>query len=165
MILKKYLSRLKRKKIDTLIPGCTHYPFLQKDIERITGKNCRVLNGPEIVSGKLADYLSRHPEMEEKLSKNRTAFFCTTDDPERFKIFGQKFLCKTIARVERATLVPETKTGGRRAPPAENPPTDGSSKREKATDIAPRLLRGPSGAGSDPIADRNGRRTRRSAAP
>lgn len=104
MILKKYLYRLKRKKIDTLILGCTHYPFLQKDIERIMGKNCRVLNGPVTVSEKLSDYLSRHPEIEQRIGRNGNVTFCTTDDPDRFRLFGQKFLRHTIPHVEQAML-------------------------------------------------------------
>ena len=104
MILKKYLYRLKRQKIDTLILGCTHYPILQKDIERIMGKNCRVLNGPEMVSHKLEDYLSRHPEIEGRISRTGTVTFCTTDDPARFKVLGQKFLGQNIPEVERANL-------------------------------------------------------------
>jgi glutamate racemase len=102
MILKKYLSRIKRKRIDTLILGCTHYPFLQKDIQRIMGKNCQVLSGPETVSDKLIDYLQRHPEIEERLGRNQNAAFFTTDDPGRFKLLGQKFLRHNIPEVERA---------------------------------------------------------------
>jgi len=104
MILKKYLRRLKEKKIDTLIPGCTHYPFLQKDIERIMGKNCKVLDGPDIVSEKLTDYLSRHPEIDGKISRRGEVRYVTTDDPDRFKLFGEKFLGQRIAGVERVTL-------------------------------------------------------------
>ncbi len=104
MILKKYLNRLKRKKIDSLILGCTHYPFLEKDIRRIMGKNCRVLNGPDTVSLKLMDYLSRHPEIEERISRGSSVTFCTTDDPERFKRFGQKFLRHNIPDVEPVNL-------------------------------------------------------------
>ncbi len=40
-ILKKYLRHLKDRKVDTLILGCTHYPFLQKDVERIIGEKLR----------------------------------------------------------------------------------------------------------------------------
>lgn len=104
MILKKYLYRIKRKKIDTLILGCTHYPFLQQDIERIMGKNCRVLNGPETVSDKLIDYLSRHPEIEERITRSNSATFFTTDDPIRFRALGQKFLRHGIPEVERVQL-------------------------------------------------------------
>ena len=104
MILKKYLRHLKDKKVDTLILGCTHYPFLQKDIERIMGKRCGVVNGPDTVSGKLADYLHRHPEIEKRLSKHREVFYCTTDDPGMFRSFGEKFLGRKIGEVEKVVL-------------------------------------------------------------
>ncbi len=104
MILKKYLRRLKRKKIDSLIPGCTHYPFLQKDIERVMGRNCRVLNGPAIVAEKLQDYLNRHPGMEARISRNGGTTFFTTDAPDRFQVFGEAFLCRNVRNVERAEL-------------------------------------------------------------
>ena len=104
MILKKYLFRLKRKNIDTLILGCTHYGFLEKDIIRIMGQNCRVLNGPEIISHKLMDYLERHPEIESRIPKNNAVAYCTTDDPEKFRIFGQRFLNCNIPRVEKIMI-------------------------------------------------------------
>jgi len=104
MILKKYLRPLKQKKIDTLILGCTHYPFLIKDIQRIMGKNCRVLDPPKIVAEKLRDYLKRHPEIESKISKNQELLFYTTDDAKRFKQFGEKFLSKGIKKVKRVEL-------------------------------------------------------------
>jgi glutamate racemase len=104
MILKKYLQRMKSKKVDTLILGCTHYPFLQKDIERIMGKNCKVLSGPETVTEKLEHYLRRHPEIEQRLSRRSKTSFFTTDDPQRFRALGGKFLGRAIQEVQRVTL-------------------------------------------------------------
>ena len=104
MILKKYLRSLKSKKIDTLILGCTHYPFLKKDIIRIMGKNCHVLDAPGIVADKLVDYLERHPEIEERLSREGKRVFYTTDDPERFRAFGEKFIGRNISEVQAISL-------------------------------------------------------------
>jgi glutamate racemase len=103
-ILKKYLRHLKDRKVDTLILGCTHYPFLQKDIERIIGKNCKVLDGPEIVADKLEDYLHRHPEIETRVTRSGKVSYFTTDDPNRFKLFGEGFLGRTIPEVEKLTF-------------------------------------------------------------
>jgi glutamate racemase len=100
-ILKKYLRQLKDRKVDTLILGCTHYPFLQKDIARIMGKNCKVLDGPEIVADKLEDYLHRHPEIETRVVRSGRVSYFTTDDPERFRRFGEKFLGQNPAQVEK----------------------------------------------------------------
>jgi len=103
-ILKKYLRHLKDRKVDTLLLGCTHYPFLQKDIVRIMGKTCKVLDGPEIIADKLEDYLQRHPEIECRVTKNGKRAFFTTDDPGRFKLLGEKFLSQDIPEVEKLSL-------------------------------------------------------------
>ena len=103
-ILKKYLRHLKDRKVDTLIPGCTHYPFLQKDMERIMGKNCTVLDGPAIVADKLENYLHRHPEIEAVVTREGKVTYVTTDDPGRFKLLGEKFLSQDIPEVEKLTL-------------------------------------------------------------
>jgi glutamate racemase len=104
MILKKYLRSLKTKNIDSLILGCTHYPFLKKDISRIMGKNCHVLDAPAIVADKLSDYLKRHPEIEGRLDKNGQRAFFTSDDPHRFRVLGGKFLGRRIAKVQNISF-------------------------------------------------------------
>lgn len=104
MILKKYLRPLKEKRIDTLILGCTHYPFLIDSIKRIMGKNCQVLDSPQIVAEKLKNYLERHPEIGSKLSKNKKRIYYTTDDPQKFKQFSGKFLGENIKEVEKIEL-------------------------------------------------------------
>lgn len=103
-ILKKYLQGLKTKKVDTLILGCTHYPFLEKDIRRIMGKNVKVIDPARTVANKLKDYLSRHPEIEKKLGKNKKRVFFTSDDPKRFRTRGQRFLGNEIREVNKANL-------------------------------------------------------------
>lgn len=104
MILKKYLLPLKKCNIDTLILGCTHYPFMMKDFQRIMGKKVRVLDGGKIVADSLRDYLARHPEIEKLLTKGKKRTFMTTDDPARFGEFAQKFLGLHIENVEKVQL-------------------------------------------------------------
>lgn len=96
MILKKYLRPLKNSQIDTLILGCTHYPLLMKDIERICGKRIKVLDAPKIVAEKLADYLNRHPEIKNRLSNSGRTKYLTTNSPAHFDELGGKFLGSQI---------------------------------------------------------------------
>lgn len=91
-ILKKYLLPLKSKNIDTLILGCTHYPFMLRDFKRIMGKRTQVLNTGETVAESLKDYLERHPEIEKKLTRRGKREFLTTNSTERFEEFAKKFL-------------------------------------------------------------------------
>ena len=91
-IVRGYVRPLKQQKIDTLILGCTHYPFLWKQFQQISGKNIKVLNSPEIVAEKLADYLKRHPEVEKKLVKNGNHHFFVTDVTVNFQEIAERFL-------------------------------------------------------------------------
>jgi glutamate racemase len=104
MILKKYLHELKSCNIDSLVLGCTHYPFLLKDFCRIMGKNVQIPHPGKIVAAKLKDYLQRHPEIESKLTKKGQRFYLTTDDAERFSSIGSEFLGAKLQNAEKVNI-------------------------------------------------------------
>ena len=96
MILRNYLRPLKHARVDTLILGCTHYPLLQKEVERMMGKNCHVISSSMASVEAIESYFERHPELPEKLSKGGTRRYLTTDSVERFQELGSRFLGKKI---------------------------------------------------------------------
>lgn len=104
MILKKYLRPLKTKQIEALVLGCTHYPFLLKDIKRIMGRKINVPNPGEVIANSLKDYLQRHPEIKLKKSKKPQINFYTTDDPKSFKKLGEKFLEQEIVNISQVNI-------------------------------------------------------------
>lgn len=79
-----------------MILGCTHYGVLEQGIKKIVEKKVEVVNEGKIVAQKLKDYLSRHPEIEQKLGKNSKIKFYTTDLTDKFKTFGSKFFGRKI---------------------------------------------------------------------
>lgn len=70
--------------IDTVILGCTHYPFLLPVIKRYIPDNVEIVSQGNIVADSLKDYLSRHPEIEQCCTKNGKCEFYTTESPEFF---------------------------------------------------------------------------------
>ncbi|MDR2968623.1 MAG: glutamate racemase [Tannerellaceae bacterium] len=78
--------------IDTLILGCTHYPLLLNKIRRFIPENIHILSQGEYVASSLENYLSRHPEMETKLTKGGHAHFMTTESKEKFTETASLFL-------------------------------------------------------------------------
>ncbi len=84
--VKKHIHNLlhKQANIDTILLGCTHYPVLLKKIIEHTPVDIKILQQGEIVANSLADYLYRHKEMEESVSKNAARKFYTTDSAEDF---------------------------------------------------------------------------------
>lgn len=103
-ILKKYLKPLKSYNIDTLVLGCTHYPLMLKEIKKVMGKKVKVLPSGEVTAKSLKNYLTRHPEIENKLTKNHTRTFLTTDDPAKFKSFTEKHFGMKIKMPEKVEL-------------------------------------------------------------
>lgn len=96
MMLKTYLRPLKHAHVDTLILGCTHYPLLQKDIERIMGKQVNVISSAQAATEKINDYFVRHPDIKKSLSANGKRIYYTTDSAERFSALGSQFLGEKI---------------------------------------------------------------------
>lgn len=103
-ILKRYLRPLKEKQIETLILGCTHYPFLLDDIKKIMTKRVEVFCPGEVIAGSLFEYLKKHVELEVKKTKKPKSEFYTTDDAEMFKMLGERFLGRKIKEVKKVVL-------------------------------------------------------------
>lgn len=78
-VLNDYLEPLITKGLDSLILGCTHYIAIKDLVRDITRHRVRVLSQDEIIPPKLKDYLSRHPEIEGKLSQNGIFDIFATD--------------------------------------------------------------------------------------
>lgn len=82
--------------IDTILLACTHYPLLMDKIKKAVPDNVTVLSQGEIVADSLGIYLQKHPEMEEKCSKNGKISFFTTDSPEDFDSHAAIFYGKSV---------------------------------------------------------------------
>lgn len=92
--VKKYLDDLLTADpdIDTIILGCTHYPLLLDKIKKFVPENILLLTQGSLVADSLADYLRRHPEMEDRIVRGGTCTYLTTEQPEKFSSLAQVFL-------------------------------------------------------------------------
>jgi glutamate racemase len=83
--------------IDTLILACTHYPLLLKKIKRYVPEGVNLMPQGEYVAASLADYLQRHPEMEQRLSQNgHRQFYTTIDDTPEFDRHASLFFADNV---------------------------------------------------------------------
>jgi glutamate racemase len=96
--VREYVDQLLEKdpEIDTILLGCTHYPLLMDKIREHVPDNVKILSQGEIVAESLKDYLHRHPEMEQTLSKGASRRFLTTDDTTAFDAHGSAFFGSEI---------------------------------------------------------------------
>ena len=82
--------------IDTILLACTHYPLLMEKIKKASPAGMTILSQGEIVASSLADYLNRHPGIDENCSKNGQISFFTTDSTEDFDGHAAIFYGKPV---------------------------------------------------------------------
>lgn len=96
--VKDSLDQLLQKSpaIDTILLACTHYPLLIPKISAILPDHIQLIAQGEIVAQSLANYLERHPALEDKCSKKGQIRFCTTDSTTDFDEKGAIFFGKSL---------------------------------------------------------------------
>jgi glutamate racemase len=99
--VKQHIGRIMAvdPQIDTLVLGCTHYPLLQNKISRCLPPGILVVSQGAIVATSLADYLRRHPEIENQCSQQGRRDFFTTEKADVFNhsatiFYGREIRCR-----------------------------------------------------------------------
>ena len=90
--------------IDTLVLGCTHYPLLMPKIAQWIHKNgkrfaagdIQVISQGYLEANSLKNYLVRHPEYREQLSRHGTCAYLTTENADRFSQSASLFIGEKI---------------------------------------------------------------------
>ena len=77
--------------IDCILLACTHYPLLQKEIEKNLHAGVKLLSQGEIVAQSLKEYLSRHKDLEQQISRGKKIAFYTTGNTDNFDKNGSNF--------------------------------------------------------------------------
>lgn len=80
LAVKKYTKKMLENGVDTVLLACTHYPFLQKDIEIELGEAIKVIDPAEATANVAKNYLEAH--CLAKRSGSRTMLVNMTSNPE-----------------------------------------------------------------------------------
>lgn len=99
--VRQHIDRLlmQSAQIDTLLLACTHYPLLLEKIRRYAPPRTTILSQGSIVADSLADYLSRHPEVDEQCSRRGNRTFLTTDSTDDFDRQATVFYGESVRSV------------------------------------------------------------------
>jgi glutamate racemase len=107
VLIKKNIDELlvQSPNIDAIVLGCTHYPLLEKQIRKFIPNTIKLISQGEIVATSLKKYLDNHPKLENRISKNNTVQFFTTDTSENFNekaelFYGSKTNAKKLVLKE-----------------------------------------------------------------
>jgi glutamate racemase len=95
-----YCAPLKRAEVDTLILGCTHYPLVAPMLQRILGRDVRLVSGGHAVAAAAQRTLVSAGLERESDGEGEYRFLCT-GDVDSFRELGTRFLQMPLGEVER----------------------------------------------------------------
>jgi len=98
-----YCAPLKRAEVDTLILGCTHYPLVAPMLQRILGRDVRLVSGGHAVAAAAQRALERDGLARRPGGEGNYRFLCT-GDVDSFHELGTRFLQMPLGEVERTTV-------------------------------------------------------------
>ncbi len=94
---------LKEAEVDTLILGCTHYPLVAPMLQRILGRDVRLVSGGHAVAAAVQRTLQGSGLAREPRGEGAYDFLCT-GDPDAFHEIGTRFLQMPLGDVERVEI-------------------------------------------------------------
>ncbi|HCC22255.1 glutamate racemase [Candidatus Uhrbacteria bacterium RIFOXYC2_FULL_47_19] len=102
-IAREYLRPLRLRRIDTLILGCTHYPFLRSVIRQAIGSKVKLIDPAHDTVAELATYLKQHLELDAVLRTKHSTSIYVSDLTERFTALAGDWLGRKL-RVRSAEI-------------------------------------------------------------
>ena len=90
-LLRRYLKPLLERGADTLVLGCTHYPFLIPAMRRIVGADVAILDPSPAVARQAGRVLAKRGLLNPKAGPGRRVYF-TSGDPAAFAALLEKLM-------------------------------------------------------------------------
>jgi glutamate racemase len=94
-LLHEYLDFMINKKIDHLVLGCTHYPFLNKVISKILPNSVKIIDSGEAVARQTKALLINN-KIESNCKQGHYSFYYNGDSATLNKVLNHKFELKRI---------------------------------------------------------------------
>ncbi|WP_057830720.1 glutamate racemase [Colwellia sp. TT2012] len=88
-LLRQYIEPLVKQGIDTLVLGCTHYPFVQQQISVIAGQQVSIIETAAPVTQQLMKKLAENNLTASKKQQGQTQFFSSLATKQQEQIFSQ----------------------------------------------------------------------------
>ncbi len=92
LILERALKPMLEQGIDTVVLGCTHYPFVIPLIKKIAGPGVRVIDPAPAVARQVQRLLGQETQAAQWSDPGELLQFFTSGDPENFARLLPKFL-------------------------------------------------------------------------
>jgi glutamate racemase len=97
--VRTYCAPLHAAEVDTVILGCTHYPLVRPLLQRILGRDVRLVTAGHALAATAQRLLEVRMLETSRRSEGTYRFLCT-GDPESFRELGTRFLQLPLGEVE-----------------------------------------------------------------
>jgi glutamate racemase len=101
--VRSYCAPVKRADVDTLILGCTHYPLVAPMLQRMLGRDVRLVTPGHAVAAAAQRVLEAHALEARSDAEGEYRFLCT-GDVDAFRELGTRFLQMPLGEVEQVDL-------------------------------------------------------------
>jgi glutamate racemase len=98
-VARRYLAPLKSARVDTVILGCTHYPYLKPVLARVLGSRVRLIDSAEETALETETVLNKLDLRAPRGGRGRREFYAS-DAPERFKRLARRMLGPGVKKVK-----------------------------------------------------------------
>lgn len=88
-LLQRYLNPLIERQVDTIVLGCTHYPFVSATIQQIVGNHIKVIETAMPVTKQLIRQLTQHDLLAGKSAQGKHTFYSSLATPQQQSVFAQ----------------------------------------------------------------------------
>lgn len=97
-VVRDYLEPVVRLDPKVLVLGCTHYPLLKEAIEEVTGPKIQLVDSGEQTARAVVSHLKSVSALAVRSEVGRLSCY-VSDNPQRFRELGQRFLNQPIVDV------------------------------------------------------------------
>jgi glutamate racemase len=102
-MVRSYCDPLKRAEVDTVILGCTHYPLVAPMLQRVLGRDVRLVTAGHAIAA-TAQRVLEGSGLAKSGNEEGTYRFLCTGDPDSFRELGTRFLQMPLGEIERVEL-------------------------------------------------------------
>jgi len=102
--VRSYCAPLREAQVDTLILGCTHYPLVAPMLQRMLGRDVRLVTAGHAIAAEAQRILEREGLDNGGRGGEGTYRFLCTGDVESFRELGTRFLQMPLGEVEKVTV-------------------------------------------------------------
>src|SRR3954451_20803670 len=102
-MVRSYCEPMKKAEVDTVVLGCTHYPLVAPMLQRVLGRDVRLVTAGHAIAA-TAERVLEEAGLDKSGNEEGTYRFLCTGDPDSFRELGTRFLQMPLGEIERVDL-------------------------------------------------------------